>query len=95
MRRGLDVDDALAYLCKSGAAPSWVTPVRAVSVAASSGSLLMLPPAAILKTAHQRFLRYFLGTRPASASASKQRLLKLPLFPANSMQLRSAAEPTL
>jgi hypothetical protein len=31
IQRGLDVEGTLAYLCKSGAAPSWVTPVRAVS----------------------------------------------------------------
>jgi len=43
----LEVRSEVSYLSWSGAAPSWVTPVRAVSAAASSGSLLLLPPAAI------------------------------------------------
>ncbi len=29
--KGLDVTGGVAYLSESGAAPSWVTPVRAVS----------------------------------------------------------------
>lgn len=97
-----------------------VTPVRAVSEAASSGSLpcsrplrfQLAPafPARFLITrqpakthrlpsgqaeTHYFFFRYFLGTMPASTSASKHCLLRLPRLPASVMQLRRADEPSL